>query len=120
MHKFIYGWAYIRVGLYTGGLIFGMVRVLVNWWAYTWGAYTRGLIFGGLRYIDSQENDNKKTTYREELIIIIIIIIITIIIIIIYIKFELKNKGRVFLTIKYSSGLKERTVQNVYIQFLLS
>ena len=20
-----------------GGLIFGMVRVLVNWWAYTWG-----------------------------------------------------------------------------------
>ena len=102
------------MGLYTGGLIFGMVRVLVNWWAYTWGAYTRGLIFGGLRYIDSQENDNKKTTYHEELIIIIIIIII------IYIKFELKNKGRVFLTIKYSSGLKERTVQNVYIQFLLS
>ena len=25
-----------------GGLIFGIVRVLVNWWAYTWG----GLIFG--------------------------------------------------------------------------
>ena len=25
------------MGLYTGGLIFGMVRVLVNWWAYTWG-----------------------------------------------------------------------------------
>ena len=30
------------MGLYTGGLIFGMVRVLVNWWAYTWGAYIRG------------------------------------------------------------------------------
>ena len=29
------------MGLYTGGLIFGMVRVLVNWWAYTWGAYIR-------------------------------------------------------------------------------
>ena len=28
-----------------------MVRVLVNWWAYTRGAYIRGgLIFGGLRY----------------------------------------------------------------------
>ena len=35
------------MGLYTGGLIFGMVRVLVNWWAYTWG-----LIFGGLRYFN--------------------------------------------------------------------
>ena len=30
------------MGLYTGGLIFGMVSVLVNWWAYTWGAYIRG------------------------------------------------------------------------------
>ena len=30
------------MGLYAGGLIFGMVRVLVNWWAYTWGAYIRG------------------------------------------------------------------------------
>ena len=29
-----------------GGLIFGMVRVLVNWWAYTWG----GFIFGGGLY----------------------------------------------------------------------
>ena len=39
------------MGLYTGGLIFGMVRVLVNWWAYTWGGlYSGGLIFGGLRY----------------------------------------------------------------------
>ena len=43
----------MRVCLYTGGLIFGMERVLVNWWAYTWrayirGAYIRGLIFGGL------------------------------------------------------------------------
>ena len=75
------------------------------------GLYSGGGLY--LRYIDSQENDNKKTTYHEELIIIIIIIII-------YIKFKLKNKGRVFLTIKYSSGLKERTVQNVYIQFLLS
>ena len=28
--------------LYTGGLIFGMVRVLVNWWDYTWEAYIRG------------------------------------------------------------------------------
>ena len=27
--------------LYTGGLIFGMVGVLVNCWAYTWGAYIR-------------------------------------------------------------------------------
>ena len=34
-----------------GGLIFGIVRVLVNWWAYTWGGlYSGGLIFGGLRY----------------------------------------------------------------------
>ena len=42
----------MRVGLYTGGLIFGMVRVLVNWWAYTWGGlYSGGLIFGGLRYL---------------------------------------------------------------------
>ena len=33
-HKFIYGWA----------LIFGMVRMLVNWWAYTWwGLYSGGL-----------------------------------------------------------------------------
>ena len=52
----------MRVGLYTGGLIFGMVRVLVNWWAYTWrglysevygirmGLYLEGLIFGILRY----------------------------------------------------------------------
>ena len=39
MHKFIYGWAY------TGGLIIGMVRVLVNWWAYTWGAYIRGGLY---------------------------------------------------------------------------
>ena len=38
-----------------GGLIFGMVRVLVNWWAYTWGGFIfgGGLIFGGLRYIYS-------------------------------------------------------------------
>ena len=35
-------YVYIRVGSYTGGLIFGMVRVLVNGWAYTWGAYIRG------------------------------------------------------------------------------
>ena len=35
-------YVYIRVGLYTGGLIFGMVRVLVNWWDYTWEAYIRG------------------------------------------------------------------------------
>ena len=28
---------YIQVDLCTGGLIFGMIRVLVNWWAYTWG-----------------------------------------------------------------------------------
>ena len=41
-------WAYILVGLYSGGLIFGMARVLVNWWAYTWGG--GGLIFGGFRY----------------------------------------------------------------------
>ena len=35
-----------------GGLVFGMVRVLVNWWAYTWeGLYSGGgLIFGGLWY----------------------------------------------------------------------
>ena len=40
------------MGLYTGGLIFGMVRVLVNWWAYTWGGlYSEGLIFGSLRYV---------------------------------------------------------------------
>ena len=38
----------MRVCLYTGGLIFGMERVLVNWWAYIWGAYIRGLIFGVL------------------------------------------------------------------------
>ena len=37
---------YIRVGLYTGGLIFGMVRVLVNWWA-----YTRGGLYSGAAYI---------------------------------------------------------------------
>ena len=35
-------YVYIRVCLYTGGLIFGMVRVLVNWWASTWGGYIRG------------------------------------------------------------------------------
>ena len=29
-----------------------MVRVLVNWWAYTWGGLIfGGLIFGGLRYL---------------------------------------------------------------------
>ena len=22
-----------------------MVRVLVNWWAYTWGAYIRGVLY---------------------------------------------------------------------------
>ena len=46
---------YIRVGLYTGGLIFGMVRVLINWWAYTWGGglYSGGLIFRGLRYMST-------------------------------------------------------------------
>ena len=33
------------MGLYTGGLIFGMVRVLVNGWAYTWGSLYSG---GGL------------------------------------------------------------------------
>ena len=39
-----------------GGLIFGMVRVLVNWCGlYKGGAYSRGgLIFGGLRYVTSR------------------------------------------------------------------
>ena len=32
----------VQSGLYTVGLISGMVRVLVNWWAYTWLAYIRG------------------------------------------------------------------------------
>ena len=34
------------MGLYTGGLVFGIVRVLVNWWAYTWGG--GAYIWGGL------------------------------------------------------------------------
>ena len=38
------------MGLYTGGLIFGIVRVLVNWWAYTWGGGREGPIFGGGLY----------------------------------------------------------------------
>ena len=29
-----------------GGLVFGMVRVLVNWWAYTWeGLYSGGGLY---------------------------------------------------------------------------
>ena len=36
-------WAYIRVGLYSGGLIFGMRWALV----YVGGLYSGGLIFGG-------------------------------------------------------------------------
>jgi voltage-gated potassium channel Kch len=36
-------WAYIRVGLYTGGLIFGWAYIRV-------GLYSGGLIFGHLRY----------------------------------------------------------------------
>ena len=45
---FIYGWVYIRVGLYMDGLIFEMVRVLVNWWAYIYmGGVGWCLIFVG-------------------------------------------------------------------------
>ena len=43
-----------------GGFIFGMVRVLVNWWAYTWGSIFGRLIFGGLRYIGRQSNYTNK------------------------------------------------------------
>ena len=33
-----------------GGHIFGMVGVLVNWWAYTWGAYIPGGLYSGGLY----------------------------------------------------------------------
>ena len=43
------------MGLFSGGLIFGVYVSLTNWWAYYRGClYTGGLIFGTIRYVVSE------------------------------------------------------------------